>query len=368
MDLIMVCQAISSLLTFATGFFVLIKKPHDLASKIFFALSLLIGSWVGANLMIGYYTLIQVDPSFAYKIAISIASFHPPTLVLFSWIFPQSKATMDSKNITFKIFTIYAIGTLFGMLALTNLYIKNITIVNGLRYLDVGFMYYLFAFYFSIFTAYSFFKLLDSHKKSNSFQEKNQIKYILIGLIVSYVIGAGSNLFLPLFFNYLDMEGIGSTSPLFIVVFTAYAITKHHLMDIKVIVQKTAIYSLLVSIFTGIFLSLIVLGEAVFRGFLGYHSIWITVISIFIITLLFQTLRDKIQNSTHRIFFREKYMLAQSVKEIGLACSEKLGTEGLIRFATESLRGSLKAENVSVLLLDEESGSYKVGPKQSKRL
>ena len=84
-----------------------------------------------------------------------------------------------------------------------------------------------------------------------------------------------------------------------------YMIFRHNLFDINIIFQKGLIYSILITIFTGIYLIIIFSMEWLFRGIIGYKSLYLSLISAFILTLLFNPIRDKIQKLIDKLFFRK---------------------------------------------------------------
>jgi signal transduction histidine kinase len=113
----------------------------------------------------------------------------------------------------------------------------------------------------------------------------------------------------------------------------AYAIIKHHLLDIDLVIRKGLIYSILVTIITMVYLLLVLLMETLFRGFMGYKSVPWTVLIIVVFALLFQPLKNKVQHLVDKIFFKRPF------EEIGrenirlreeLQRSEKLKTVGTL--------------------------------------
>ncbi|MBU0687314.1 MAG: GAF domain-containing protein [Candidatus Margulisbacteria bacterium] len=354
MNLIIYYQFLSAILSFAIGLFVLIKGPRNIVNRIFFLLSLFITGYAGANLLLEYHTLFFYDPSFAYKLAIFFASLHPPTLVLFSWYFPNSSGHIDIKRTIF----VYAIGLFFTSLSFTNLYVKGITVTHGIRYIDFGFFYSIFALYFCVFVLYSFFNLLRKYRVSGSSVEKNQLKYVLIGLVIAYSIGATFSLLLPVFFHYSRTEFIGPIGPLILVFFMAYAIVKHRLMDIEVIIRKGIIYSALIIFVAAVYSGIIIAARTLLQGILPINNWVLTFIAAVAIAVGFKPLEEFITQSTDKIFFRKKYNYQKALKDISGAMAHLTNLDRLVDLIVRLVTRIMRLEGALALIHNEKSKRY----------
>lgn len=104
--------------------------------------------------------------------------------------------------------------------------------------------YYIYTTYFIMCMIGAFGNFLQKNRKSDKLQ-KIQIKYVFIGTLIAAIWGVAFNLILPLIGNY-RLIWLGPYFTLIMVGLIAFAILKHHLMDIKVI--TTEIFSILVSL------------------------------------------------------------------------------------------------------------------------
>ena len=82
-----------------------------------------------------------------------------------------------------------------------------------------------------------------------------------------------------------------------------YAIFRHQLFDIKVILRKTLLYSLTIMAITVIYFIIVYLIEKVFSLFVGYHSIPIALAIIAFFSIIFNPLKNKIQTLIDKYFF-----------------------------------------------------------------
>ena len=151
----------------------------------------------------------------------------------------------------------------------------------------------------------------------------------------------------------------------------AYAILRHRLMDIEIVIKRTAVYSILTAFLTGIFASLILIGEYVFRGLMGYSSLWPVIIGAFIVAVIFQPLREGIQFVVDSIFFRARYDYQRILAKYSYALTQPMAD--LNRFAHLApylLTKAMKISSASVMVLNRDEHRYDVraGEREAEEL
>ncbi len=177
--------------------------------------------------------------------------------------------------------------------------------INGIKHHFFGYYLYagpLYIYYLAIFflilirTMY----LIIREIKSGNLDEKKliQSKFFMFSFFIAYCASVD---FLPKYgFEYYPFGAI------FIfcwVVLTAYAILKHGILDINII-KRSLIYSSFLAVLIGIFAIIVILMEKIFQNILGYKTIFGSVISAIIITIIFNPLRNKIQHLVDKYFFK----------------------------------------------------------------
>jgi len=128
-----------------------------------------------------------------------------------------------------------------------------------------------------------------------------QIKYLTIAFGIGYFGGATNwplwfGIYFPPYFNGL------------IAVYDAviaYAILRHKLMNINLIIRKTIIYSVVTGSLTIIYLAIVTLFTHVFEGLTGYQTLFSSAIAAGLITVCFQPLRKRVQTFVDSKFFRQ---------------------------------------------------------------
>jgi len=139
-------------------------------------------------------------------------------------------------------------------------------------------------------TFYCLNLLFRSLGKEKDPDRKNKTKYIILGLGMAV---------LMTHFDLLPLTGIG-TYPLgnlaFIpIVLLAFAVLKHDLLDIGIVVQKSLVYSLLTGLLTGSYALMIILFDQLFKGIGREASIYFLVFFFLVIVFVFDPLKKRVQ-------------------------------------------------------------------------
>ena len=143
------------------------------------------------------------------------------------------------------------------------------------------------------------------------------------------------------------------------VLLTAYAILRHHLMNIDVIVKRTALYTILSTFVIGVYIAIILVFEVVFRSLTGYSSLAEKIIAAFVIALTFQPVRTLIEKTIDRIFARGKVDYQDALAKFTRSLGSVLDLRELVDLLV-SISGILRAKNLAVMLRDEQRGRFKI--------
>ncbi len=170
------------------------------------------------------------------------------------------------------------------------------------RTVVVGPLYNLGFLFFITVVTYGTVSLWLAYRAASGLRQ-SQLRYFLVATLIGYIGGtadfAGTyNLRLP-FLNPYGIYGVAIYA-----IITAYAIVRHQLFDIHVLIRKSLIYSLLVGALTIVYFCTALALERVFQEQLGYRSFSSTLVVFLLITLVFQPLRVAIQRMVDQLIFR----------------------------------------------------------------
>ncbi|MFA6418983.1 MAG: ATP-binding protein [Candidatus Margulisiibacteriota bacterium] len=195
---------------------------------------------------------------------------------------------------------------------LTAWFVRDVAPVFILRYYPVpGPVYPYFGFYLLLFFSLGFVKLIKYLAICGE-AKKNQVKYVLLASIIGFT--GGMTAFFPIL--NLDLPVISHYfMPLYLALIL-YAIVKHNLLDIKVVIFQGLVYSFLTVFFTIFY----VLGLVIFSQYfsrVAHADNWIALLAVvFTSVLIFQPLRDLVQKAIDRIFFRGEFFYRQKISDL----------------------------------------------------
>jgi len=145
---------------------------------------------------------------------------------------------------------------------------------------------------------YVFVMLIKAYKHSPP-NKRTQIKYFTIATITGFV-GGGTS-YLPSF-GIEIYPVLNIAVPLYVLLIT-YTIIYHRLMDIRVAIKRTLIYSILISVITIAYIVTALFIEHLFKGIVGYSSLPISIFMIILLVIVFQPLKNYIQRVIDKYFF-----------------------------------------------------------------
>lgn len=176
-----------------------------------------------------------------------------------------------------------------------------------------------------------------------------QLTYVLIGLLITASAQVLFDVVLPLL-GELHFSALGPIMSLFFAAGAAAAITRYKLLDIRIVVQRGLIYSLLLITIVCIYVSLV----AVFGMSMSssntiniFFSAGITiVVSVFgtpVIERFFRRVTD-------RIFYKDTYDYATALWTLSAILYENVEFDDLIRESERSIESILHASSVRIIV------------------
>jgi signal transduction histidine kinase len=293
-------------LTLSCGIFVLSQNPQAHLNRLFFFICLTMAAWFSIYIPFNF-SVSEKNLILWFRISFCFISFLP--IMIFTFI--TTYLNMP-KNIFW-----YRINSMIGLLiCLINIFtdwiIKGINYLPWYPYPKAGKAHFLLVFY-CIYLGFSGIQLILKAMKNPRISAKNlnHTRYLLIAAIVT------STSILDFIGNYnIYLYSIGPLCSTIFLLIIGVAVVKHQLMDIKVIIKRSLVYTLLITVITMFYLISIFLAEHTLQSMLGYKSLVVSMASATFIALAFIPLRNFIQNLIEKTLFRGSYMQITEENEL----------------------------------------------------
>lgn len=203
--------------------------------------------------------------------------------------------------------------------------------------------------------------LIHTLLNSKSAQVVAQARWLMLGFVLSWVIGDGVLWFLVEGGVIPETPTVLLLMRLLVLAYPitlAIAILRYQLFDIEVIIRRTTTYALLTGSLLLIYFTSVVLLQRLFTALTGQTSTAAIVLSTLLIAALFLPLRRRIQTVIDRRFFRQKYDAEQVLSQFAATARDETDLDALTAELVRVIQETMQPESVSVWLLsDQPAGS-----------
>ncbi len=185
-----------------------------------------------------------------------------------------------------------------------------------------------------------------------STQERAQAKIIATGFVSSAIIGILIANVLPSLIGVQQVDLFAPFSLILLVGFTAYAIVKHKLFDIRLIVARSLGYILTLGTLVGVYvltifgLSSTVLGTGELTGV--QQALYIVATLIFGFSL--QPLKKFFDRLTNRLFYRDAYDAQELLDKLNKVLVGNIDLDVLLKETADLIAVTLKAEFAAFII------------------
>jgi signal transduction histidine kinase len=334
------------------GIFVYLKDRKNIIYKTFFLLTLSFAFW-HLHLLGLYFAPNKVFARHWADIFGVGLMFIPATALHFTLAFIKK---IDEKRIYMHIiYVAYIISLFFYFLHWTKFYSPDYikTITTFVPKLGIG--YQLYMGYFSLSMLYIIIEVFRKYRSTTTSLEKAQIKYFFTATSLAILIGSTNFL---LTFG-LKIYPIGNFATIVFTSIITYAIVRHKLLGIEIIIRRGVIYGTLTILITAIY-GIIV---GIFHGLLGIRlapagNLWISAIAAMVIAVTFLPLRNRIQIIVDRLFFRERLDYQRLLHELINEISSIPILDELLKLIIGRITETMHINKASIFLTDEEEKFY----------
>jgi len=319
------------------GLIVFLKNPKRKTNRLFIVLALIVSAWSIAN----YFSLktFNLDEAIKWiRIVMAITSLMFAAILHLSLNFPESDRSIKKIFILFDVVWIVATT----LLSLTPLVFSHATLANEAITPIPGPAIPFFGLYVASHIIGTIVILIKKLRKSVG-AVREQVRFMLLGLAVTYVLAFITTFLFVVLFKITSLVFLGPNYTLILISAVTYAIVKHRLFDIRLVIARSVSYSLLLVILGSIYSGgLFIVSSLITKTSTPAASLISSTILALIIAYTFQPLRSLLEKTTDKIFFKERYDTEAVLNTLSktMATSLTLGdvTARILTIITHELR------------------------------
>jgi len=216
---------------------------------------------------------------------------------------------------------------------------------------EFGIFLPLIALPFFVITIYSLVILFKIYKDSKDANHRNRIRYLMLGIS------------LPIFailinFTELGKYPIDIAANVITAILISYAILRHQLLDVKVVIRLGLIYSITTAIFGAIYFLVISLVLNLLHLLAG-NEIFITSIIVgTLFSFVLAPLNSRAQKWIDRLFYREKFNASQMLQRLSQTTASIMNLEIMADLILTEILSTWHIENSTFLIKKSGTGEF----------
>jgi PAS domain S-box-containing protein len=335
------------------GYLVFKKNSKNQINITFSILTLCLTLWTFAIFM--YWQTGQANDALwwsrmAYFVTAPVASL----FLFFSIIFFPAKPKLTS----IAYFIIF-FPTLFVMLlSLTPYIVKDVESLKWGFNLVPGRLYFVFSIYFLGYFGYALVNLILKYIKSSGLI-KVQTRYIFIAFFLGAIVGVTFNLILPAV-GITKFTRFGTSGAFILCSIIAYAIIRHKLMDIEVVIKRGAVYSALLVLLVCVYAAIVGIWQIFLAHQYQMPPVFLAIIGGLIIALSYRPLENFFSRITDKIFFKQSYDFRLTLFQASRSLATMVDLDIILDFITARLVKDIKISSASIFLWNEREQGFVV--------
>jgi sigma-B regulation protein RsbU (phosphoserine phosphatase) len=132
-----------------------------------------------------------------------------------------------------------------------------------------------------------------------------------------------------------------------------YAVVRYRLMNIEIVVKRSLIYGFITATVAAIYLGIVFGIGSLLGDVVGQNNPVLIIAGIVIIAIVFDPLKQRIQNFVDRRFYRERYSYQKALVEFSQTLPTLMNLDEIMESVTASILNRMHVKGVAVCLYDE---------------
>lgn len=275
--------------------------------------------------------------------------FIPVNFFIFSSIF----LSLHKKPI-YRIFMYIGLGAALAVVAVTSsdYLVQGVERRLSFEFWPIAGKWYwlMLVAFFSYFTT-SLLLFFRAYRKSSGIL-KDQLGFILVGTGLGFLGGATN---FPLWYD-VPVYPVGNFLASFYVIFITYAVIRHRLFNIKLVLRQSSVYILSLGVIFAMTSVIKVLGSR----FLSEFIFWVDLTAIFLAVAIFPYLKNRFLKLANEYFFTSLYDSGKLILKTSNELKTVLNIDKVYDFLYATFSKNFHAKAFGVLTFNEEDKTYEL--------
>ncbi len=216
--------------------------------------------------------------------------------------------------------------------------------------------YWFFMGYFSSYVVYSFILMASEFLKMKKPAEKRGALFFIIATALGYT--GGSSAFL-LVYNF-DFPPYGIFLFLLFPILTTYAIVRHHLLDIEVIIKRTVVFAGLLAMAMGVVSLVTALSQIFLSRYFMMPPYVSTLLCVLLTLALMEPTKQFLLTATDKYLFQKQEALREVLNTLANRILTILDIDKVGRAVLDVLKDSLRLKSGAIIIKEEEKEGYHI--------
>ena len=328
------------------GLFVFFHNPHKFLCKIFLVFCSMVAFWA-----FGYF--LSLLPEQGYSLALTASrgshaagAFIPVTFLHFTLAFIGRR-----EQYTKLLRWAYIVSSVMFLASITPLVVSELRSKMDFKYYpEKGPLYPIYVGLYIFFAlGHAHFNLWKEFMRSKG-NNRKRLLYFMFTSFLGFI--GGASLFF-LIFN-IPFPPYASTLIVLYPFAMSYTIIRYHEFDVEVVIKRTLIFAGLLAFVFAVFLVATVFVREVLNVYFRLSNTWTYVLSIFLIVLGYDPIRNLMMNLTDRFLFQKKYDYQKLLKDASKGISRIKSLEHLFGLVTHFITMRMRVSCAAILTRESE--------------
>lgn len=325
-------------LFFGIGLFVLVQQPRQRTAQVFFLLSTLFMLFLVCRLRPASYTWVD---SFVLTTGTVALLLLPASFLHFFLIFPRPVPLRPQRDAPQ-----FRARRRLWLTLLTAIYVAPALVlcVTLWRHLHTGAPLHLISgaprgnwWVLAIYMVLGLAVLAINSRRVRDRRGRRAAMLIFAGSVLGVLPFLALAVAFPAFLQTESFLFLGIAPLIFVPLTFAYAIVRFQLLDVRVILRRSLLYTATSAVVTGLYALGIAFTNSLTRGTALQAAPFFPVLFALAIVLLFEPLRNWIQQLLNRFFHAERRRLQETLEELGGAFTAQVDLEAVVHDLVERL-------------------------------